>query len=121
VRRRRVLVVEDHEDAREAVRCLLEVRGHQVQVAADGVQAVATALGSQPPEVVLVDIGIPGMDGYEVARRIRAAEAGKSMMIVAVTGYSQPAHRDRALESGFDAHLVKPFDPDELYRLLESS
>jgi CheY-like chemotaxis protein len=120
VRRRHVLVVEDHEDAREAVRCLLEVRGHQVQVAADGYQAVAKALGSHPPDVVLVDIGIPGMDGYEVARHIRAAETGKSMMLVAVTGYSQPAHRDRALESGFDAHLVKPVDPDELYRLLES-
>jgi CheY-like chemotaxis protein len=120
VRRRHVLVVEDHEDAREAVRCLLEVRGHQVQVAADGLQAVATALGSQPPDVVLVDIGIPGMDGYEVARHIRATEAGKSMMLVAVTGYGQQAHRDRALESGFDVHLVKPFDPDELYRLLET-
>ena len=117
--RRHVLVVEDHEDAREAVRCLLEVRGHQVQVAADGPEAVATALGSAPPDVVLVDIGIPGMDGYEVARHIRAAEAGKSMMLVAVTGYGQPAHRQRALESGFDAHMVKPIDPDELYRLLE--
>lgn len=114
-----MLVVEDHEDAREAVRCLLEIRGHHVEVAADGPQAVATALGSQP-DVVLVDIGIPGMDGYEVARRIRASDAGKSMMLVAVTGYSQPAQRQRVLNSGFDAHLVKPVDPDELYRLLES-
>jgi CheY-like chemotaxis protein len=119
VRRRHVLVVEDHEDAREAVRCLLEVRGHQVEVAGDGPQAVAVALGSQP-DVVLVDIGIPGMDGYEVARHIRASDVGKSIMLVAVTGYSQPAHRQRALECGFDAHLVKPVDPDELYRLLEN-
>jgi CheY-like chemotaxis protein len=117
--RRHVLVVEDHEDAREAVRCLLQVRGHRVEVAADGPTAVATALGSKP-EVVLVDISIPGMDGYEVARQLRASGPGKSMKLVAVTGYDQPAHRQRALESGFDAHLVKPIDPDELYRLLES-
>jgi len=90
-------------------------------VAADGLQAVTTALGPHPPEVVLLDIGIPGMDGYEVARHIRAAECGKGMVLVAVTGYGQSAHRDRMLESGFDAHLVKPVDPDELYRLLESS
>jgi CheY-like chemotaxis protein len=117
--RRHVLVVEDHEDAREAMRCLLEVRGHRVEVVADGPAAVATALGSKP-EVVLVDISIPGMDGYEVARQLRASDPGKSMKLVAVTGYDQPAHRKRALESGFDAHLVKPIDPDELYRLLES-
>jgi CheY-like chemotaxis protein len=118
VRPRHVLVVEDHDDAREAVRCLLEVRGHRVEAAADGPAALDAALTSRP-EVVLVDIGIPGLDGYEVARRLRASDAGKHMMLVAVTGYGQARDRQRALESGFDAHLVKPIDPDELYRLLE--
>jgi CheY-like chemotaxis protein len=118
VRPRHVLVVEDHDDAREAVRCLLEVRGHRVEGVADGPGAVDAALSSRP-DVVLVDIGIPGHDGYEVARRLRATVIGQHMMLVAITGYGQPDDRQRALESGFDAHLVKPIDPDELYRLLE--
>jgi CheY-like chemotaxis protein len=118
VRPRHVLVVEDHDDAREAVRCLLEVRGHRVDAAADGSAGLETALASRP-EVVLIDIGIPGLDGYEVARRLRATDLGKHMRLVAITGYGQPDDRQRALESGFDAHLVKPIDPDELYRLLE--
>jgi CheY-like chemotaxis protein len=117
--RRHVLVVEDHADAREAVRCLLEVRGHRVDVAADGPGAIDTALTSHP-EVVLVDIGLPGLDGYEVARRIRATDEGKHMRLVALTGYGDVTARQRALESGFDAHLVKPIDPDQLYRLLET-
>lgn len=115
---RHVLVVEDHADAREAVRCLLEVRGHRVDVAADGPGAVDSALASRP-EVVLVDIGLPGLDGFEVARRIRATAEGKHMKLVALTGYGDVTDRQRALESGFDAHLVKPIDPDHLYRLLE--
>jgi CheY-like chemotaxis protein len=118
VRRRHVLVVEDHDDAREAVRSLLEVRGHRVEAAADGAAALDAALASRP-EVVLVDIGIPGPDGYEVARRLRATDAGQHMTLVAVTGYGQAHDRQRALDSGFDAHLVKPIDPDELYRLVE--
>jgi CheY-like chemotaxis protein len=117
--RRHVLVVEDHADAREAVRCLLEVRGHRVDVAADGPGAIDTALTSRP-EIVLVDIGLPGLDGFEVARRIRATAEGKHMRLVALTGYGDLTDRQRALESGFDAHLVKPIDPDQLYRLLES-
>jgi CheY-like chemotaxis protein len=117
--RRHVLVVEDHADAREAVRCLLEVRGHRVDVAADGPGAIDTALTSRP-EIVLVDIGLPGLDGFEVARRIRATAEGKHMRLVALTGYGDLTDRQRALESGFDAHLVKPIDPDHLYRLLEN-
>ncbi|MGH7324180.1 MAG: response regulator [Candidatus Rokuibacteriota bacterium] len=120
VRRRHVLVVEDHEDAREAVRCLLEVCGHQVEVASDGASALSTALTSRP-DVVLMDIGIPGIDGFEVARQLRASEAGKSMLLIALTGYGQPQDRQRALESGFDRHLVKPIDPDALFSLLETS
>jgi two-component system, sensor histidine kinase len=119
VRTRHVLVVEDNEDAREAVRCLLEVRGHRVEVAAEGHQAVAVALKSHP-EVALIDISVPGLDGYEIAQRLRASAEGKGMYLVAMTGYSEPDHRRRAIETGFDAHLLKPVDPDELYRLLES-
>lgn len=120
VRRRHVLVVEDHEDAREAVRCLLEVCGHQVEVASDGTSALSTALALRP-DVVLMDIGIPGIDGFEVARQLRATEAGKSMLLIALTGYGQPQDRQRALECGFDRHLVKPIDPDALFSLLETT
>ena len=119
MRARHVLVVEDNEDAREAVRCLLEVRGHRVDVAGEGHQAVAVAL-ERRPEVALVDISVPGLDGYEIAQRLRATSEGKAMYLVAMTGYGEPDHRRRAMESGFDAHLLKPVDPDELYRLLES-
>jgi CheY-like chemotaxis protein len=115
---RQVLLVEDHEDAREAMRCLLEVHGHKVEAVGDGTQAVAAALGSRP-DVVLIDIGLPGLDGYEVARRLRATSEGKRMRLVALTGYDQPSDRQRVREAGFDAHLVKPVDPDELCRMLE--
>lgn len=114
-----MLVVEDNDDAREAVRCLLEVRGHRVEVAEEGHQAVVVALDKRP-EVALIDISLPGLDGYEIAQRLRASAEGKGMYLVAMTGYSDPDHRRRAFETGFNAHLLKPVDPDELYRLLES-
>ncbi len=94
--------------------------GHRVEVAGDGATALATALASRP-DVVLLDIGIPGLDGFEVARHLRTSEAGKSMLLVALTGHDQPQDRQRALESGFDRHLVKPVDPDALYRVLDSA
>jgi CheY-like chemotaxis protein len=118
-RSRHILVVEDHDDTREAMRCLLEVQGHRVDAVGDGVQAVAVALGSQP-EVVLIDIGLPGLDGYEVARQLRATPQGKTMRLLALTGYDQPRDRELVQEAGFDAHLVKPVDPDALCRLLEA-
>jgi CheY-like chemotaxis protein len=116
---RHVLVVEDHDDTREAMRCLLEVQGHRVEAVGDGAQAVEVALGSRP-DVVVIDIGLPGLDGYEVARRLRATAEGKTMRLVALTGYDQPRDRERTHEAGFDAHLVKPVDPDALCRLLEA-
>ncbi|HEV8310403.1 MAG TPA: ATP-binding protein [Methylomirabilota bacterium] len=114
---RRILLVEDHQDAREALRWLLEAEGHEVTMAADGHSAVELALATRP-DVVLVDIGLPGLDGYEVARRLRAAANGRDLRLIALTGYGQPADRTRAREAGFDAHLVKPVDADQLARLL---
>jgi CheY-like chemotaxis protein len=111
-----ILLVEDNADARDAMRALLELDGHTVEVAAEGVQALDLAR-SKRPDVALVDIGLPGLDGYEVARRLRTLDPARPILI-ALTGYSQPEDRERATEAGFDAHLVKPVDPDELTRLL---
>jgi CheY-like chemotaxis protein len=72
------------------------------------------------PDAALVDIGLPGIDGYEVARRLRATEAGKRILLVALTGYGRPEDRDRSLQAGFDAHVVKPVDPGDLDALLAS-
>jgi len=114
---RRVLVIEDNDDARETLRDVLELWGHEVEVAADGSLGLDLAL-SLHPEIALVDIGLPGLDGYEVARRVRAAEDGASMRMIALTGYGQPEDRRRALEAGFDSHLVKPVDLEMLSTLL---
>ncbi len=115
-RGRRILLVEDNSDARQAMRDLLELWGHQVVVAPDGLQGVALAL-TQSPELALVDIGLPGMDGYRVAEELRS-RVGNSIRLVAITGYGGPEGHDRALEAGFDLHLVKPVKPDELDKLL---
>ena len=110
---RSVLVVEDNGDAREMMRYLLKLAGHDVHEAADGAAAVATALDLQP-DVAIVDIGLPGIDGYEVARRLRLAPGGDRFTLIALTGYGQPEDRERAEQAGFDAFLVKPIDPDAL-------
>jgi CheY-like chemotaxis protein len=112
---RRVLVVEDNADAREMLRIVLEMAGHQVHEAPDG-QAACEAAAQVGPEVVLVDIGLPGLDGYEVARRLRAGRC--PARLIALTGYGQPEDRRRSVEAGFDAHLLKPVDPDLLLRLV---
>jgi signal transduction histidine kinase/ActR/RegA family two-component response regulator len=113
----RILVVEDNRDGRESLRDLLEIWGHEVELAENGPDGVKHALGSQP-DVALIDIGLPGLDGNEVAQRIRAALDGDRMALVAMTGYGQPEDRRRALQAGFDAYLVKPVDPNELARTL---
>jgi signal transduction histidine kinase len=117
--RRSILVVEDNDDARESLRRLLEFTGHRVGVAADGAAGLAAALVSKP-EVVLIDIGLPKMDGYEVARRIRATAGDWRPFLVALTGYGLPEDRGRALDAGFDAHLVKPVDHSALEALLSA-
>ena len=111
-----VLLIEDNTDARDALRVLLELDGYDVEAAGDGAQGLEIAR-AKTPAVALIDIGLPGMDGYEVARRLRAM-AGPRAYLVALTGYSDPDDRRRAEEAGFDAHVVKPVDPDELTRLL---
>ena len=111
-----VLLIEDNADARDALRVLLELDGYDVEAAGDGTHGLEIAR-AKTPAVALIDIGLPGMDGYEVAKRLRAL-AGPRAFLVALTGYSDPEDRRRAAEAGFDAHVVKPVDPDELTRLL---
>jgi signal transduction histidine kinase len=102
----RVLVVEDNDDAREMLCALLSRLGHTVIDAADGAAALTRARGT-PPDALVIDIGLPGIDGYEVARRVRA-EHGSAPFLVAMTGYGQPEDRQRAHQAGFDLHLTKP-------------
>jgi PAS domain S-box-containing protein len=113
----RVVVIEDNEDARDVLRLALELDGHLVETAADGAEGVELALQSSP-DVVLVDIGLPTLDGYAVAQRIRAA-LGDSVLLVAVTGHGREDDRRRAATAGFDVHLVKPVDYEHVIRLLE--
>jgi CheY-like chemotaxis protein len=110
-------VVDDNRDAAESMGLLLGLQGHQVRTAHDGAGALTVAEAFRP-EVVLLDIGLPGMDGYEVARRLRAQENGARALLIAVTGYGQDEDRRRADEAGFDHHLLKPPDPGAVERLL---
>jgi len=114
---RRILVADDNADALESLATVLRLRGHEVFSASNGAIALETA-GRHVPEVALLDIGMPLLDGYEVARRIRAQEWGKAMTLVALTGWGQDADRRRSREAGFDTHLVKPLDLDQLSNLL---
>jgi CheY-like chemotaxis protein len=114
--RRRVLIVDDNLDAADSLGMLLRVTGHEVQLAHDGPSAL-TAASSFRPEVVLLDIGLPGMDGYEVARRLRRQEGSEKALLVALTGYGQAEDFRRSQEAGFDQHLVKPADPEMLTAL----
>jgi CheY-like chemotaxis protein len=107
--RRRVLIVEDNPDARESLRTILELSGHEIFEAQDGPSGVEQALRWKP-DTALIDIGLPRLDGYEVARRIRSAPAGRAIFLIALTGYGQPGDRRLAEEAEFDAHLVKPVD-----------
>jgi signal transduction histidine kinase/ActR/RegA family two-component response regulator len=114
---RRVLAVDDNIDAVESLAQLLGLHGHEVRTAYDGPTAIATAADFRP-EVILLDIGLPRMDGYEVARRLRQQPGLEQTFLVAVTGYAQEQDRRRAHAAGFDAHLVKPADVATLHQLL---
>jgi signal transduction histidine kinase/CheY-like chemotaxis protein len=111
-----VLLIEDNADARQTLRVLLEQDGHRVDEAQDGASGLDRAEASRP-DVILIDIGLPNMDGYEVARRIRARR-GAGPVLVAITGYGQAEDQRRALDAGFDAHLTKPVFPDRLADVL---
>jgi signal transduction histidine kinase/ActR/RegA family two-component response regulator len=117
---RDILIVEDNEDVRETLRVLLELSGHRVEEANDGVAGLEKVLAMQP-EVALVDVGLPKMDGYELARRIRASKDIRRPFLVALTGYGLPEDRQRAFDAGFDAHIVKPVDKQALEDLLATS
>jgi signal transduction histidine kinase/CheY-like chemotaxis protein len=107
--RRRILLVEDNQDNREMVSTLLRTAGHEVSTAADGEQGISAA-GARPPQIALIDLGLPGTDGLAVARALRALPALQHTLLVALTGYGDPATRRRAEDAGFDAFLQKPFD-----------
>jgi two-component system, sensor histidine kinase len=108
-----ILLVEDHEDSRMVMSMMLSTYSNQILEAANGTDGVAVA-ESQQPDIALVDIGLPGMDGYEVARRLRANPETSGIKLIALTGYGSPADTQRALDAGFDMHLVKPIDSDRL-------
>ncbi|MFN3652153.1 MAG: ATP-binding protein [Armatimonadota bacterium] len=114
----RVLLVEDNPDGRETLRDLLELWGYEVRLAEDGEEGLRMAL-ADPPDIALLDIGLPKLDGYHLARELARRLDGTRPRMIAMTGYGQPEDRRRALSSGFDDHLVKPVDPDELRRVLE--
>ncbi|HSD11670.1 MAG TPA: ATP-binding protein, partial [Candidatus Binatia bacterium] len=113
----RVLLVEDNPDTAESLSMLLEVLGHSVRSVYDGVTALDAARADLP-EVMIVDIGLPGMDGYEVARRVRRDPDLKHLTLVALTGYGREEDKQRAMAAGFDHHLVKPVTPDALDALV---
>lgn len=119
-RTRTVLIVEDNADSREMLRLLLKLSGFEVSVAADGLQALEVIQNEQP-DVALVDIGLPGLDGYEVARRVRRDQHNDGVHLIALTGYSRPEDRDAVLEAGFNVHVVKPPRHDELVRLISQA
>ncbi len=108
----RILLIEDNADARNMARLGLELLGQTVSTASNGETGIEMAL-ADPPDAVIVDIGLPGLDGYEVGRRLREA-LGDRVRLVALTGYSQPEDRRRVREAGFDVHLVKPVAPADI-------
>ena len=110
-------MVDDNVDSASSLATLLELSGHETRTVHDGLTAVEEALVFGP-DVVLLDIGLPGIDGYEAAKRIRAQPSGRSVMIVAVTGWGQEEDRRRSREAGFDHHMVKPLRAAALERLL---
>jgi CheY-like chemotaxis protein len=115
--RRRILVADDNRDAVESLATMLRLSGNEVHTASDGIEAVELA-GSLLPDVVLMDIGMPRLNGREATRRIRAQEWGKNMVVIALTGWGQDSDRRLSREAGCDDHLVKPVDLAELTRLL---
>ena len=114
----RVMVVDDNRDAADSMAVFLELAGFDTAVQLDGPSALEAAK-ARAPQVVLLDIGLPGLDGYEVARRLRALPGGMDCLLIALTGYGQQDDRRRAHEAGFDVHLVKPADPDAVVELIQ--
>jgi CheY-like chemotaxis protein len=114
---RRVLVVDDNVDSAESLSMLLELSGHEVYMAHDGEQALAE-FERRRPDAVLLDIGLPKLDGFEVARRLRSDGRNSDLLLIALTGYGKDDDRSRGRNAGFDHHLVKPVEPETLMKLL---
>jgi len=118
--KRRVLIIEDNRDAREMFRIMLELAGHEVLEAEEGVSGLEL-LRTTRPDVAVVDVGLPGLDGYEIARRFRAEPGSERVMLVALTGYGTPEARERSRQAGFDHHLIKPVDTQVLEELMRAN
>jgi CheY-like chemotaxis protein len=116
-RGRRILIVDDNADSADSLAMLLQLGGHEAHTAYDGVQALETAQRLQP-DVMLLDLGLPGLDGCEVCRRVRQQPWAGRTLLVAVTGWGQAADRQRSQDAGFDAHLVKPVDIPALEQVI---
>src|SRR6185369_7379226 len=114
---RRILIVDDNVDSADSLAMLLEITGNQTYLAHDGVEAIES-IEKYRPEVVLLDIGLPKLDGHEVCRRVREQPWGKDIRIIALTGWGQDDDRRKSEEAGFNGHLVKPVDYDKLLALL---
>ena len=112
-----MLVADDNLDAGESLAMLLRLDGHEVQVASNGPEALAL-FDRMKPEIAILDIGMPGLTGYEVAQRIRAQKLARPVTLIAVTGWGQDADKARAAESGFDHHFTKPIEPESLSALI---
>jgi CheY-like chemotaxis protein len=117
---RRILVVDDNTDAAISLAVLLEHQGHQVATAHDGAEAVAKARDLRP-QIVFLDLGMPRMGGLEAARLLRSSSGGEPMLLVALTGWGQKEDHRRTLEAGFDLHLLKPINGEELDKVLAAS
>jgi CheY-like chemotaxis protein len=115
--RRRILVVDDNQDSATSLAMILGLMGHETRTANDGIQAIEVADEFRPDAIVL-DIGMPKLNGYEVARQIRQKEWGRQVLLIALTGWGQETDRLRSSDAGFDAHLIKPVDANEIQRLL---
>jgi CheY-like chemotaxis protein len=114
----KVLVVEDIEDSRVALKMLLELKGYKVSAAADGRQGLEL-IERERPDIALIDIGLPLMNGYQLAEQVKKIRSGQPVYMVAVTGYGQPADVEQAYASGFNDHIVKPLDTDKLTSLFD--
>jgi CheY-like chemotaxis protein len=113
----RVLLVDDNTDSSEPLSLLLQAKGHETRISVEGEEAIAMA-DEFLPDCVLLDLGLPGIDGYEVARRLRGRPYGAKLTLVALTGWAGKEIRVRAAEAGFDYHLVKPVNLEELERIV---
>jgi CheY-like chemotaxis protein len=117
---RHILVVDDNRDSADSLAMLLKLTGHETHTAHDGVAAVEAA-ATLRPDIVLLDIGLPNLSGYDAARRIRKQPWGKDMVLIALTGWGQEEDRQRSREAGFNEHMVKPVDHVALMKLLAES